>query len=415
MSRYTLCVQWPRFGPYHLARLEELARHCLDEDIRMVALETAVVDELYDWKVEASTSAFERVQVFRDRAFEQISPFEMHRSVRRELDRIDPDVVAIHTYSFPDSRACLEWCADHRRGSILMTDTKADDAPRIAWREWIKRKLVNSFDSALLAGTPQKKYYESLGFPSRLIHLGYDVVDNQYFAEKSDEVSQYPEQYQHLPGLSESTPFFLAVNRFITVKNLDVLLRAYRSYRKRSDDPWRLVMVGDGPLGAELEGLVDSLSIEGVTFAGFRQIDELPAYYGLASCFIHPAIKDTWALVVNEAMAAGLPILVSTGAGCYVDLVDEGNNGYSFSPNDEERLSELMVSVSASPEFRQSASTASRRIVDDWNLERFAKSMLMAAEAARTRSGRGLPWLVRVLITMLKRTDSVTAFHSAEI
>ena len=135
-------------------------------------------------------------------------------------------------------------------------------------------------------------------------------------------------------GLPER--YFLASARFIEKKNLSGLLHAYAAYRRATpDDPWSLVVLGDGELRPELERLRGELGLDDVvSFPGYRSYQELPAYYGLASCFVHASTTEQWGLVVNEAMAAGLPVLVSNRCGCAANLVQEdgvqeGGNGFT--------------------------------------------------------------------------------------
>jgi glycosyltransferase involved in cell wall biosynthesis len=82
-----------------------------------------------------------------------------------------------------------------------------------------------------------------------------------------------------------------------------------------------------------------------VFLPGFRQIEELPRFYGTSDFFIHPATSEPWGLVVNEAMASRLPVLASTGTGAAADLVVEGVNGWIFNPGLKSALSELMIRV----------------------------------------------------------------------
>jgi 1,2-diacylglycerol 3-alpha-glucosyltransferase len=409
-----ICVQWPRLGPYYLARLRATHTFLADKGVELVALETAAVDTLYEWRVESGETPFPRVQVFTDRAFEHISPEDMHRAVQNRLDEIDPDVVAIHTYSFPDSRACLQWCKKNRRTAILMTDSKEDDVPRVWWREFVKSRLIGCFDTALLAGKPQQSYFEKLGFPSDYIFLGYDVVDNDYFAERAAHARSNPDTTRHLPGLDSDDPFFLTSNRFIDRKNLSGLLCAYSDYRKHCSYPWKLVLLGDGYLRPELESQVELMEIEDVVFAGFRQIEDIPSYYGRASAFIHPAFADQWALVVNEAMAASLPVLVSTGAGCVEDLVVERVSGFRFDPADLSHLSHLMCTLSEDEDLQAELAVGANDVISKWTLDRFADSLWKAAQSGSARKSRRLHPIAALLINLLRLAPSTHSFHSVE-
>jgi glycosyltransferase involved in cell wall biosynthesis len=119
-----------------------------------------------------------------------------------------------------------------------------------------------------------------------------------------------------------------------------------------------------------------------VYFPGFRQIEELPQFYAHAGCFIHPALTEPWGLVVNEAMACGLPVLVSNQVGCSRDLVQEGGNGFTFDPGNVDQLAELMKRV-ADPGFaRNRMGEESSQIINSHGPKQFAEGLEAAAHKA---------------------------------
>ncbi len=132
---------------------------------------------------------------------------------------------------------------------------------------------------------------------------------------------------------------------------------------------------------------------------GYKQYDELPAYYGLASAFVMPSLSETWGLVVNEAMAAGLPVIVSDRCGCAPDLVREGRNGLLFDPRDADALAGAMGHLAHGGADRASMGEASRAIIAGWGPGRFALGLRAAVDAALTAprpsatpTGRALLW-----------------------
>ena len=147
------------------------------------------------------------------------------------------------------------------------------------------------------------------------------------------------------------------------------------------------MLLGDGPLRAEVESRVAGLGLTGeVLLPGFRQYHELPVFYGLAGAFVHASATEPWGLVVNEAMAAGLPVLVSERCGCAPDLVREGVNGLTFDPSSVAELAGLMERVAAMTDGQRAAmGEAGRRIVADWGPERFANGLMQAVELAVSR------------------------------
>jgi glycosyltransferase involved in cell wall biosynthesis len=139
-----------------------------------------------------------------------------------------------------------------------------------------------------------------------------------------------------------------------------------------------------------------------VVLPGFIQYDALPAYYGLAGAFVHASTTEQWGLVVNEAMASGLPVIVSKRCGCVPDLVQDGVNGFSFDPYDVEALASLMQRVAAmADEQRRTMGEAGRRIIADWGPERFADGLMQAVEVARRRPPSRASWLDRSLLWAL--------------
>lgn len=391
-----LCVQWPTFGPYHLARLSAVDRRFAGHGVETVALETAEEDATYPWRSREPDT--HTVRLFPGRSLQDLSAREISRRVVRVLDRIQPDAVAVNGYSQPDALAGLAWCRTHHRVAVVMSDSAYDDAPRGRLRELAKAVLIRQFDAALLAGTRHRAYFERLGFPSEAMFLGYDVVDNAYFRHEALHAREHPELHRHLPGLDSEVPLFLASARFVPRKNLEGLVRAYAAYRAGEAAPWRLVILGDGPGRASLEEILKEPGLDGVTLAGFRQLEELPAYYGLASAFIHPALADQWGLVVNEAMAAGLPVIVSSRAGCAADLVENGRNGFTFDPADPEELASLMRRCSSGTVDLGALGKRAQEAIARWSPARFAEALARCLEAGAVRAGRPYPLLPRLAL-----------------
>ena len=142
----------------------------------------------------------------------------------------------------------------------------------------------------------------------------------------------------------------------------------------------------DGDGCALLDG-----AVEGVAFSGFAQGNALGTAYGRADAFVLPSRKDTWGLVVNEAMAAGLPVVVSTGAGCAVDLVDEGQNGITVPPGDATALANALSRIAALPDAEREAwGKRSRGIIAAFGLDDFCAGLWEAARAGSHRADRGL-------------------------
>lgn len=379
-------VHWSSFGPFHLARLKAAFEELEAAGIELVGLEMTTHKKLLAWDRDDTPTPFRRYVAWPGDTFENLSALRKWQGMLSKLKQIKPDVVAINGYSDYDAWSALTWCKLYKRGAIIMSDTTLEWAPRFFYKESLKQLLVRRFNSALCAGKCSQGYLETLGMQPEAIFEGLDAIDNEYFFCRAKQARSNRNAYRSLPGLESPKPFFLASSRLSREKNLDGLIRAYSQYRfnmaKKGLSPWRLVILGDGSELSKLEYIVQSEKIDEISFAGFHQINEIPIYYGLASAFIHPTFKDTWGLVVNEAMASGLPVLVSKSAGCAIDLVNEGKNGFTFAPTDLEKLTNLMVMMSSGQIDLEMMGKAAQAHISQWGVERFSQGLCQAVKVA---------------------------------
>ena len=396
---FDLAVLFHCLGPYHHAQLQAAGSRC-----SLTSVELSLVDRTYPWANVDGARGFRRVTLFQHA---DAMPWRAGRSAggsATALTRADPAVVAIPGWSHPAALAALLWCLRRRRPAVMMADSIAVDTTRRWHREAIKRVVVRLCNAALVAGAPQLDYVHSLGLAEGRVFCGYDAVDNLHFAQGAQSVRANSSVWRRRLGLPAR--FFLAAGRFIAKKNLIRLLDAYAAYRQRAGaDPWHLVLLGDGELRAAVESRIARPDLAGrVMLAGFRQYDELPAWYGLASAFVHASTTEQWGLVVNEAMASGLPVLVSNRCGCAPDLVEDGVNGFTFDPYDVEALAGLMQRVAAMTDERRAAmARAGQRIIAEWGPERFAEGLMQAVQAALRQPPRMPSWFDQALLWALAR------------
>lgn len=388
-QRPRIAVLFHRLGPYHHARLAAAARGA---DI--VTVEFSEADRTYAWDKVPRASTFDHVTLFHDKEIDEQRLPRVLMRVARVLRRLRPDVVAIPGWSSRGALAALAWCRLSGTPAIVMSASTHRDHTRTASKEFVKRSILRMCAGALAGGQAQVDYLVALGMAREQIRVGYDVVDNDHFALGAEHArTEAPALRQRL-GLPSR--FFLASSRLIPKKNLGRLLQAYAAYRSGSADPWSLVLVGDGPDAGPLRSQVADMALDGAVFMpGFKQYDALPEFYGLAGAFILASTSEQWGLVVNEAMAAGLPVLVSRNCGCVQDLVEDGVNGYAFDPEDVAGLAALMDQMASADCDRAAMGAASRAIVGRWSPARFADGLIEAAQVALSRPLRGTPALQR--------------------
>lgn len=372
-----VAIFFDRLGPYHCARL-----HAAGQRLVVTGIEVAGETASYDWDRVEGSYAFERTTLFPDRDSRTVSGAETKQAVQDALEACRPEVVFVHGWFERSALAAAAWCRKTGTPSVIMSETTAHDFDRSWWKETVKRRVVNTFQAGLVGGSAHAAYLEALGIPRARVFTGYDVVDNAHFTQGADAARADAEALRARLGLPRH--YFLASNRFIQKKNLPRLVHAYADYRAATDDaPWDLVLLGDGPCRPDVEQAIAEADVaDAVHLAGFKQYDELPAYYGLADAFVHASTTEQWGLVVNEAMASGLPVIVSERCGCAPDLVSDGFNGFTFDPYNKDQLATRLKRMAEHPERRDKMAQASRTHIADWGPEAFGEGARQAAYAA---------------------------------
>jgi glycosyltransferase involved in cell wall biosynthesis len=361
-------ILWHHLGPYHLARAQAVRGLC-----DLTVMELAASERGCGWNGHRPETPV-RTLTLSPADLREEAPINTARRVWSALDRAAPRTVFIAGYGNVPFLAAALWCRLHRRRAVLFSETTPQDRPRHLLSEALKGPLVRAlFDRAIVGGRRQAAYLESLGFGAHPIDRPYNVVDNAYFRFVAAELrrSATPAEFA-LPA----TPYFLYAGRLAPEKNLPFLLDAYAAYA-RDGGPWDLVVTGDGPLAAGLRAAAGPR----VHFTGARTGRELAACYAFASCFVLASLREPWGLVLNEAMAAGLPLLVSDRCGSSADLVEAGRNAYSFDPTDERGLALCLARISdLPPGALATMGAASSAIVDRYSLEAWAAAFARALE-----------------------------------
>jgi glycosyltransferase involved in cell wall biosynthesis len=338
---------------------------------------------------------------------EAVESGRLWRMTTNALAAVAPDVVAVAGWAFPESLAAIAWARRQGVPVIMMSASQQHDGPRVAYREMIKSRIVKSCHAALVGGREQGEYLRLLGMPAERILYGYDAVDNDHFLHGSERARADEGELRRTLGLPER--YVLASGRFIAKKNLPRLVEAFGQALAQSGAPHHLVILGDGP---DRQIILDAIRDAGlqsrVHLPGFQPYDRLPAYYGLAEVFVHVSLAEQWGLVINEAAAAGLPLVVSHPCGAATELVQDGTNGLIVEPTDTASISAALVSImQAGSEERRVMGMRSREIVGHWGPDRFADGLVCAAEVGLALPTRKLsPWDVLMLKALSRRVVS---------
>jgi 1,2-diacylglycerol 3-alpha-glucosyltransferase len=402
-----VAVVFHHIGPYHHARL-----NAGTDRLSVTGIEWSAKG--YDaWGAAKTPERYAKVSLFPEATDRSPGNADLRCAFWSALKQTNPDVVAINGWNNFGSLIAANCCVRRGIPMIVMSESARQDESRTWWKEAMKRRMVDLFSAALVGGQRHVEYLAELGMPRERVFIGYDVVDNHYFRQKADEIrsqrsaaSANQPSHKAMAGQEATADrevrkkyglpqhYFLASARFVEKKNLSMLIQAYAEYRDRSQGtggtdpgynagaPWDLVLLGDGPLREAINSQLSTLNLQShVHLPGFKPYDELPVYYALANAFVHASTTEQWGLVVNEAIASGLPVIVSNRCGCAPELVN--GNGFTFDPNNEHELTgRLLEMASLSDEERKHLGDNSYRIAANFAPERFCDGLECAASVA---------------------------------
>jgi len=303
----------------------------------------------------------------------------MNLGIWREIRKSRPDVVILMSWMNPTWWLAVLACLYSGIPFLYLTDQNLQRdlaAPR--WKNWVKRLVLGKIlfritSGFLCAGTANRLLYSYYGVPdSKLIPFAFSW-GLQPLLQKADELAAQRNCLRAQMSIPENSFVMLFVGRFSPEKNPLLFLKAY----ERVNLPGKaLVFVGDGHLRESLQQHVDNRQLDSVYFFGFQTRQEIPKYYAIADVLVIPSDRETWGIVVNEAMCFGLPVIASDQVGAALDLVKHGQNGFEFPKGDADELASRIEQLAAlTKDERRAMGKRSRELITIWSQRNLAQSL----------------------------------------
>jgi len=307
----------------------------------------------------------------------------LNAGLSASLKKFSPESIICGGYNYIASWQALMWARRREVRFILWSESNAQDARGLRKPvEFLKANFRERCDGFVVPGKSAFGYLRLLGSPAERIFIAPNAVDNTFFATQAEQAKREPAVYRERFGLPRR--FILFVGRLVPEKGVLDLLEAYAKLESGVRSEVGLVFAGEGVSRKELAQQAKRIGPGIVCFPGFAQREDLAGLYALAETLVLPTHSDPWGLVVNEAMACGLPIIVSSVAGCSADLVEDGWNGYVVPPRDPEKLSVAIDSLVWQPELKQRMSARSLERIRNYSPEACADGLAAAAIFAGT-------------------------------
>ena len=334
----SVALLFAQFSVYHIDRCQSVARR-LEGRAEVLAVEVATSSSKYAWEPSGTVHCARKITLFPGENYEDVAWIRKFWRQFKALRRCDTVFVGIG-YNEPDI-ILLSWILTiFGVQVVLMSDSKFDDKCRQVFKEFLKSVILMPYQAAVVAGYRQLRFFHFLGFRRRPMVLGYDTVDMLRVRAMGGGLAA-PD------GLAYPLRDFVFVGRFVDKKNLGELLQGYARYVKTTGSEARkLVLIGAGPEELSIRAEAEILGVTPlIDFAGFLSAEGVAERLSQALALILPSIEEQWGLVVNEALAFGLPAIISPAVGAGDLLIRNLVNGYVIELNSPDGLATAMVAL----------------------------------------------------------------------
>ena len=358
---------WAQFSAYHVDRLEAAGRK-LQGRARVLAIEVAPASHTYAWEESLDVQCTEKTRFFQNVAYEDIPAIRRFWRQLRALSRCDTVFIGI-PYSTPEIIVMVCLLRLMGKTVVMMSASKFDDFPRSTLREFGKRILLSAYSAAIVGGVRQYEYARFLGFNKRRVLPGYNTVSMKRVRDEATKSSAGMAAFADRP--------FIYVGRFVAKKNIEAIIKGYASYAARKGSrARRFSLIGSGALQEQLASQCQELGVAHlVDFKGFLTAREVAAELADGLALVLVSIEEQWGLVINEALAVGLPVIASPQVGAREALVRNLVNGYVVEPRSVEAIAMAFERMDcAEGKWQEMSSQSSSRA---WlaDAERFADAV----------------------------------------
>lgn len=304
------------------------------------------------------------------------------------LLRERPDVLIVHGYSAATNVFGMLVARLLGVRVLMRGDTRVQKVRSSFLRRWLKRQILSLWNGAVATGSANRDYYLSLGMNEGQISFAPFSVDNNVFALPAEHRAEARISLRNELGLPQDSLVVVFASKLLPRKRASDLIEAFSSLCGSIPAAY-LVIVGSGDEEERLKLQASAAGEERVHFLGFRNQGELPRIFAAGDAFVLPSENEPWGLVVNEAMASGLPVIVSDDVGAAPDLVANTGAGMVYPCGDIRALAECLATILGNEELRAQMAVRASEVIRSWDVDFTADAIVAAAHQVAGRSRRG--------------------------
>jgi glycosyltransferase involved in cell wall biosynthesis len=379
LSPIRVAAVFPEPTPYRAPLLDRIAAH---EELDLTVVYAAGTVAGRTWRVEPKHDAL-FLRGLRIPGAQRIlhHDYPVTPGVVPALTEIRPSVVVVSGWSTFAAQAAIAWCGLKNVPYVLVVESH-DEGPRAGWRRTVKGTVVppviQRASGILVTGTLARDSMISRGAAPERVHLFANTIDVEAFGEDAARLEDRRPELRLALGADQDDVVVLSVARLAPEKGLDVLIRAVAA---AGDPRLVLALAGEGPERARLQARAHELGVRLVP-VGDVDWDRIVELYVSADVFALLSAREPWAVVVNEAAACGLPLVLSDRVGAAHDLLQDGENGALVPAGNVEAAAAALRDLAADPERRRVQGARSRELARDWGYGPSVEGFLDAVREA---------------------------------
>ena len=325
---------WDNFGPYTVDAVEAVAA-ATGGPSSVVGIELFAASGTYEWG-RWEGQGYSHVTLFPGDQRGRVGTIGIARQIVSVIRARGADTVFLCHYAEPHILLAALLLRALGKRVFVLSDSKFDDYPRYLRREIGKSLYMVPYQGGIAASPRCADYMRFLGVDPAQIRLGYYGIDLNRIRHACD-----------LPPAPGGHPFrhrhFLSIARLVPKKNHAMMLDAYALYASRTALPRRLVLCGSGPLEAAIHEQIATHGIADlVDVLGNVPPAQIPGHVGRALALLLPSTEEQFGIVVVEAQAMGLPVILSDNCGSRDRQVQGGINGFVVEPDNPEGMATYM-------------------------------------------------------------------------
>lgn len=334
-------------SPIRIFLFNELSNHYKAKGVALKVIFLSVSDKNRNWKVDMKMNFdYEILKNIPIRVGKKdLFTFFINPSILKMIRRENPDKIISFGWDNLGTYIANWWCRKNNKSFVLWSgSTKYEKSWRRTLFNPLVKYLINRTTSFIAYGTRAKEYLLSLGANQKKIQIFYNTIDSNYFKDSLKNFNTSDKKALRKKLNIQTNKVIMFNGQLIERKGIFELLLGFANYQKKYPDV-SLLLVGNGREKERIKTFINRNLIHNIIFADFIQYHNIYKYYAISDLLILPSREEVWGLVINEALACGVPVITTEETGASVDLIKHGKNGYIIHSNCPDCITKMIIAT----------------------------------------------------------------------